>query len=496
MGNKYNGKYETTNDSWQEVFGGCYALDLTFTPRTILDLGANEGAFSVWASKKWDDAEIFAFEPIPENAARFRKNINGNPNVKFSELAIAQTSPARMYYGRNNYGECSLYQNKNQTERTLFVRAMPAEELPSCEFVKVDVEGAELDIITRLDLSKTRALVFEYHNLADAQNIINRMGTEGFENIEHCAYELNRGVMKFARPGAVVKPERSKPEHVRVFIGVPSFFHIDPHFHRCLMMAYGWLATQPDVPGAIHGLVEHSFGDSPHVGRARNALTRNFLESDCTDLLFIDSDIIFSTDHVKRILSHPEEVVGGIYYKKIDMQAEACLNTIAKPILKPNGLNQVAYIGTGFLRVKRIVFEKIIERWGDEMAYCPDGSTNVIEYNFWNLAMHSFNAPNGIDQERLDTLVKKYKITPERAEKAMRTRWLSEDWWFCQKANELGFQVWADRRIILRHSGNILYPLKTQESELFKKETIYGSEPPASAGATTPASPLAVPAPA
>src|SRR5208282_3230777 len=222
---------------------------------------------------------------------------------------------------------------------------------------------------------------------------------------------------------------------------------------------------------AIHGEVVHSFGDSPHVGRTRNMITRQFLESDATDLLFIDSDIVFSVDHVKRILSHPEEIVGGMYFKKNQGKAEACLNTILNPILKENGLNQVAYIGTGFLRIKRIVFEKIIERWGSEIAYCPDGSRDLLEYNFWNLAMHQFQSI-AIDEERVDDLVKKYNVTREVAAKAIQTRWLSEDWWFCQRANELGFKVWADRRIPLRHSGNALYPLETQEQEVFGRPTI------------------------
>jgi hypothetical protein len=224
-------------------------------------------------------------------------------------------------------------------------------------------------------------------------------------------------------------------------------------------------------------------------------ITRNFLESDCTDLLFIDSDLVFSIDHVKRILSHDEEVVGGMYFKKSQGAPEPCLNTIRNPIVKSNGLNQVAYIGTGFMRIKRIVFEKIIERWGDEIAYCPDGTTDILEYNFWNLATNTFAEEIiAVYPERVEALVKKYGVTPERAAKAIRTRWLSEDWWFCQRCNDLGFNVWADRRIALKHSGNVLYPLETQEQEIFGKPIIYGSNPPASADAMPSASPLAVPA--
>ena len=262
-------------------------------------------------------------------------------------------------------------------------------------------------------------------------------------------------------------------KQTKVFIAVPSYFHIDPHFHRCLLLTYGWLASQPDSPESIHGEVAHTFGDSPHVGRSRNMLTRQFLEGDYTDLLFIDSDLVFSVDHVKRILSHEEEVVGGMYFKKCQGMAEPCLNSMREPIVKDNGLVQVAYIGTGFLRIKRCVFEEMIAKFGKEMAYCPDSSKDVIEYSFWNLAMNTF-PPSilGYSEDRVKALAEKYKVSEDLARKAVQTRWLSEDWWFCQRCMDLGIRVWADRRIALKHSGNVLYPLITQEKELFESKTL------------------------
>src|SRR5581483_787646 len=54
------------------------------------------------------------------------------------------------------------------------------------------------------------------------------------------------------------------------------------------------------------------------VCRARNYLTADFLESDCEKLLFIDSDIMFDPEQVRRIASHDEDVVGGFYPIKND----------------------------------------------------------------------------------------------------------------------------------------------------------------------------------
>jgi FkbM family methyltransferase len=474
MGTHKFKQYETTNLSFAEVWSGEYALPLTFEPATVLDIGANEGAFTAWALEHWAGAKVISFEPVPANAALFRQNIANNPRVNFSELAIAIKSQIKLFHGRHNSGQFSALKTDQNTDESITVNAIQPTDLPSCEFVKVDIEGMELDVIPSLDLSKTKVIAFEYHNQPAAQKLDEYLEKLGFEQIEHRMHSGQRGTLKYARPGAVVQNVRVK-QPIRLFIGVPSFFSIDPHFHRCLLETYGWMARQSE----IHGTIAHSFGDSPHVGRARNNLTRQFLESDCTDLLFIDSDLVFSHEHVERILSHDEEVVGGMYFKKMQEKAEPCLNTTCSPIVKPNGLNQVAYIGTGFLRIKRIVFEKIIERFGDDIAYCPDGSQDILEYNFWNLAMHTFDRDSVIlpDQNRMQRLMNKYGASAERVEKAIRTRWLSEDWWFCQRCMDLGFKVWADRHICLRHSGNILYPLASQEEAIFGRKIIYGSAP-------------------
>jgi len=43
--------------------------------KTVLDIGALIGSFSLWAHEKWPKAEIFAFEPDPESYEFLLKNI-------------------------------------------------------------------------------------------------------------------------------------------------------------------------------------------------------------------------------------------------------------------------------------------------------------------------------------------------------------------------------------------------------------------------------------
>jgi len=52
------------------------------------------------------------------------------------------------------------------------------------------------------------------------------------------------------------------------------------------------------------------------IPRARNAAAAHFLDSDCSHLLFIDSDIEFEPESVAKLLRHNKEVIAGVYPKK------------------------------------------------------------------------------------------------------------------------------------------------------------------------------------
>ena len=174
------------------------------------------------------------------------------------------------------------------------------------------------------------------------------------------------------------------------------------------------------------------------VGRLRNKYTADFLsDKSFTDLLNLDSDIAFNRSHVERIMSHDADIVGGVYYKK-EPGRLAVLEDFPGPSRNgeppTNGLVQVRFMGTGFLRVRRRVFEAMIEEYGDEMWYIEEGSGKKM-WNFWPIAV-------------------------EKTER----RLLSEDWWFCHRANELGFRVYADTKCTLGHVGVWMFPWTVWET--------------------------------
>ena len=178
------------------------------------------------------------------------------------------------------------------------------------------------------------------------------------------------------------------------------------------------------------------------VYQARNDLAASFLKSDCTHLLFVDSDLIFQPWHVDRICSHDVPIVGGLYPIKTDGKLCVAVNDFhpedRKPVL-PSGCQQVRYVATGFMLIAREVFTKLLHSDGPAIEYQSDHPPHDTAWNFFRA---------------------------EIREDKGRKRYLTEDWFFCQRWLELGGEVYADREIFLEHVGKAIYPLQAQRKEL------------------------------
>src|SRR5215470_5359285 len=77
----------------------------------------------------------------------------------------------------------------------------------------------------------------------------------------------------------------------------------------------------PHTP-AINWLMQD--GNTPF---ARNRALANFMKTDCTDLIFIDSDVSWDVKSFMRLICHPVDVVGATYRKKIQNQVTGDLVT-------------------------------------------------------------------------------------------------------------------------------------------------------------------------
>lgn len=243
-------------------------------------------------------------------------------------------------------------------------------------------------------------------------------------------------------------PEVSTPSKRNVFMATTALWSVDPHFFQCCLKAQQELLFKSLTGnGVITGRFPELYAGESPVGRSRNGLTARFLESDCTDILFIDSDLIFSAAQIERIVMHEEDVVGGAYCFKAQGKPRVCSNPKQGEIeVKESGLMEVAYIGTGFLRIRRHVFEQMIAKFGEEIWYRTDDGKNELHYDFWQMGIYKY--PDG------------------------SRRWLSEDWYFCQRCADMGVKVWCDMNCLLGHSGNAVYPLDSQLKQLYTPEQL------------------------
>lgn len=182
----------------EAIWDGEYLIELPEHPKTVLDIGGNVGGFTVWAKEQWPEASVYAFEPHPDNAKLFRYNTRALSGVTLAEAALISSDDPTVTLIEGEYpGRHST--TIDQGGSKLSVTALNVAIIPSAEFVKIDTEGAELTILSGLDLSDTKAVAIEYHSDADATALKSLLVARGFRELQHRVIEKNRGILKFVK---------------------------------------------------------------------------------------------------------------------------------------------------------------------------------------------------------------------------------------------------------------------------------------------------------
>jgi FkbM family methyltransferase len=136
-------------------------------PRSILDLGSHMGASILFWRERFPEARIVGVEPDPVTFRRLYRNVGSWPGVELHNVAVAERDgPTRFSSARQGWisslsGGGDLVVVEARSFRGLM------EEVGYVDLLKVDVEGAEWQILDDRALQSVGAIVGEYHDTGD-----------------------------------------------------------------------------------------------------------------------------------------------------------------------------------------------------------------------------------------------------------------------------------------------------------------------------------------
>lgn len=182
-----------------KIFQGEYAVGKVDSPY-IIDIGANVGGFAVWAHEYFNNAKIDCYEPIKANYDLLRQNIEGT-DIAVRNIAIGKDDGERMmYYGLHNCGEASMFQGEEQRQEGEIVKVMSAKHLPQCDIIKIDTEGAEIEILENL-VHFPNIFLVEFHSAYNRRKIDELL--LDYMLIECTMRGWNYGILKYVKSSLV-----------------------------------------------------------------------------------------------------------------------------------------------------------------------------------------------------------------------------------------------------------------------------------------------------
>src|SRR3990167_484785 len=104
---------------------------------------------------------------------------------------------------------------------------------------------------------------------------------------------------------------------------------------------------------------------SPYVHHNREQVVDDFLETDCTHLFFVDSDMLFKPDVLDKLLASDKDIIGAQYNRRLGKEGVPVVKTRynMEGVTMPNHPFKQHPVATGCLLIKREVFTKIPKPW-------------------------------------------------------------------------------------------------------------------------------------
>ncbi len=168
----------------------------------VIDVGAHVGAFTLKAARRVRNGKVVAVEPHPSNYRLLLKNIAFNKLENVIPINSALS---------NYHGMAKLYLSKDSVQHSLrstkgkYIEVevktldwlLSELKLSKVNFIKIDVEGAELDVLKGAEKTLEENDVFlaigAYHTQTEAQELSRFLKRRGFR----CALSASRYIYAF-----------------------------------------------------------------------------------------------------------------------------------------------------------------------------------------------------------------------------------------------------------------------------------------------------------
>ena len=233
-------------------------------------------------------------------------------------------------------------------------------------------------------------------------------------------------------------------ERIHLVMATPCFGgQISSIYASSIFKLQSAIRSKPNVEFKVH----LRDGDAL-ITRARANLMTQFLDDPtATHFLFVDADIGFTPKQVYRLIESGHDVCAGLYpIKRVNWQKARHAIASNKPnvpacsldyVLELNdpdhvevvdGFTRVRYAGTGFLMIRRHVFEKMCAAY-PSLQFFREHSLDALA-----------GSPNrfALFECMIDPATKTY---------------LSEDFAFCKRWTDIGGEIWLDLQSRLDHVG-------------------------------------------
>lgn len=211
---------------------------------------------------------------------------------------------------------------------------------------------------------------------------------------------------------------------IHLHIGIPCYGGMMSEPTVTSLLKFILMAARAGLNWSLDTMVNESL-----ITRGRNNLMAKMMSNKAaTHFMFIDADIRFEPEAIFQMLVYEKDVIGGLYPKK-SIPTNYVINLLPQTQIQGDVFT-VDTMGTGFLIFKRDVYQKLCD---------------------------AFPQSKYVDDVGLGKQYEPYMYAIFDTEIDQKGHYLSEDWLFCRRWQELGGTIWAHSKVLLNHCGHYEY---------------------------------------